>query len=69
MRKRNPRLRAFARVTANGDIVPSSIILRRNPPKSGGRWIELDANQCCITTTTTTTSTSSSTTTTTTTEG
>lgn len=65
MARRNPRLRAFARVTANGDIVPSSIILRRNPPKSGGRWIELDANQCCTTTTTTT---SSSTTTTTTTE-
>lgn len=55
MAKRASRLRAFARVTKNGDIVPSSIIVRSRPPKSGGTWIELDANSCCKTTTTTTT--------------
>lgn len=62
MRKRNPRLRAFARVAVNGDIVPSSIILRRNPPKSGGRWIELDGNTCCSTFQTTSTTTTTTTT-------
>lgn len=62
--RRNPRLRAFARVTANGDIVPSSIIIRRNPPKSGGRWIELEGNQCCSTFQTTTSTTTTTTTTT-----
>jgi hypothetical protein len=59
--RRTSRLRAFARVTKNGDIVPSSIILRRNPPKSGGQWIELDANSCCKTTTTSTTTTTTTT--------
>lgn len=47
--KRDPRLRAFVKVDKLGQVVPGSLILRRNPPE-GGRgfyWQEIVANICC----------------------
>lgn len=47
--KRDPNLRAFVKVDKLGQVVPSSLILRRKPPE-GGRshyWIEIESNVCC----------------------
>lgn len=60
----NNRKRAFVKYTTGGKVIPGSIFVGYNPPKSG-RWVEITYDLCC-TTTTTTTSTSSTTTTTTT---
>ena len=65
MSKRNVRLRAFARLNKNGDVVPSSLVMRARMPKSGGTWVELTANHCCTINWSTTTSTTTTTTTTT----
>src|SRR6267378_5831490 len=49
MAKRDPRLRAFVKVDKLGQVVPSSLILRRKPPESGRShyWIEIEENVCC----------------------
>lgn len=49
MARRDPRLRAFVKVDKNGDVVPSSLILRRKPPENGVShwWQEIEANACC----------------------
>lgn len=57
-------LKAFVRFDGSGDIVPSSVILARKMPKVG-KWVEIDAYQCCNFTPTTTTTSSTTTTTTT----
>jgi len=54
MARRNPNLRAFVRIKENGEVIPSSLILRKQKPKNG-RWIEIVSNVCCTTTSTTTT--------------
>lgn len=59
-------LRAFIRYTAAGKVIPGSLILRKQFPKGGGRWVEIPPDLCCQTTTTTSTSTTSTTTSTTT---
>jgi len=52
------KLKAFVRYDGTGKIVPSSIILAKSKPKVG-KWVEVDAYECCnyvpATTTTTTT--------------
>jgi len=47
--KRDPRLRAFVKVDKLGQVVPSSLILRRKPPENGTShyWIEIEENICC----------------------
>lgn len=47
--KRDPNLRAFVKIDKLGQVVPSSLILRRKPPESGRshNWIEIEANVCC----------------------
>lgn len=49
MAKRDPRLRAFVKVDKFGQVVPSTLILRRKPPENGTShyWIEIEANECC----------------------
>lgn len=59
-------LKAYVRYDGSGRVVAGSLILRRQKPKVG-KWVEIQAYECCNPTTTTTTSTSSTTTTTTTT--
>tara|TARA_R110000868_G_scaffold81_2_gene796 strand:+ start:110 stop:622 length:513 start_codon:yes stop_codon:yes gene_type:complete len=49
------KLKAFVRFDGTGTIVPSSIVLAKSKPKVG-KWIEIDAYECCNSTTTTTTS-------------
>jgi hypothetical protein len=50
------KLKAFVRFDGTGTIVPSSIILAKSKPKVG-KWVEVDAYECCnyVPTTTTTT--------------
>jgi hypothetical protein len=52
------KLKAFVRFDATGRIIPGSLILRAQAPKVG-KWVEVDAYECCnyvpATTTTTTT--------------
>ncbi len=50
------KLKAFVRFDGTGKIVPSSIILAKSKPKVG-KWVEVDAYECCnyVPTTTTTT--------------
>jgi hypothetical protein len=50
------KLKAFVRFNGSGTIVPSSIILAKSKPRVG-KWVEIDAYECCnyIPTTTTTT--------------
>ncbi len=52
------KLKAFVRYDGTGKIVPSSIILAKSKPKVG-KWVEVDAYECCnyVPTTTTTTTT------------
>jgi hypothetical protein len=64
MAKRDPRLRAFAKVDKNGDVVAGVLLIRKSKPQ--GHWEEIIPNVCCTTTTTTSTTTSTSTTSTTT---
>jgi len=49
MAERDPRLRAFVKIDRLGQVVPSSLILRRKPPENGvsHNWIEIEANECC----------------------
>lgn len=47
-------LKAFVRYDGTGRIVPSSLILRRKKPKVG-KWMEINAYECCNPTTSTTT--------------
>jgi len=51
MAKRNPRLRAFAKIDRNGDLVPSTLMLRYKPPMNGqsshNPFYELVPNVCC----------------------
>jgi hypothetical protein len=51
------KLKAFVRFDGTGTIVPSSTILAKSKPKVG-KWVEVDAYECCnyVPTTTTTTS-------------
>lgn len=67
--KRN--LKAFARMDGSGRLVAGSLILRNKKPKNG-KWVEVQAYECCnpiVPSTTTTTTTAAPTTTTTTTAG
>ena len=52
------KLKAFVRFDGTGTIVPSSTILAKSKPKVG-KWVEVDAYECCnyVPTTTTTTTT------------
>ena len=63
-------LKAYVRFDGTGRVVAGSLLLRRKMPKVG-KWMEIQAYECCNPTTTSTststTSTSTSTTTTTTT--
>lgn len=47
-------LRAFARMDANGRLVAGSLVLRSKMPKNG-KWVEVQAYECCNPTTTSTT--------------
>ena len=60
----NQRLKAFVRFDGSGRVVAGSLILRRKKPKVG-KWVEIQAYECCNPSTTTTTTTSLTTTTTT----
>lgn len=53
MAKRDPRLRAFVKLDARGQVVPSVVLLRLHKPK--GQWLEINADACCTTSTSTTT--------------
>ena len=59
--KRN--LKAFVRYDGSGRVVPGSLILRQKMPKVG-KWVEVQAYECCNPTTTTSTTSTTSTTTT-----
>lgn len=61
----NQRLKAFVRFDGSGRVVAGSLILRRKKPKVG-KWVEIQAYECCNPTTTTTTTAAPTTTTTTT---
>ena len=61
----NQRLKAFVRFDGSGRVVAGSLILRRKKPKVG-KWVEINAYECCNPTTTTTTTVAPTTTTTTT---
>lgn len=63
----NNKLKAYIRFDGSGRVIPGSLLLQRFKPKSGGKWQEIDAYECCnytITTTTTATPTTTTTTTT-----
>ncbi len=58
-------LKAWVRFDGSGRIVAGSLILRKNKPKNG-KWMQIQAWECCdpyFTTTTSSTSTTSTTTT------
>ena len=57
-------LKAYVRFDGTGRIVPGSLVLRRNKPKVG-KWMEIEAYECCNPTTTTSTTAAPTTTTTT----
>jgi len=50
-------LKAYVRFDGSGRVVPGSLILRKKMPKVG-KWIEIQAYECCAPTTTTTTTVS-----------
>jgi len=54
--RRDPEIKAYIKLDSNGYAVPASLVLRKKQPKRG-RWIVMDADQCCTSTTTTTTTT------------
>lgn len=56
--------RAFIRYTNSGKVIQGSLILRKQFPKGGGRWVEVPVDLCCTTTSTSTTTSTTSTTTT-----
>lgn len=42
------RLRAFVKISASGDVVAGSLIIRRSKPKpSQGKWVEIPYDICC----------------------
>lgn len=47
-------LKAYVRFDGSGRVVPGSLVLRKKMPKIG-KWIEIQAYECCAPTTTTTT--------------
>lgn len=47
-------LKAYVRFDGSGRVVPGSLILRRKEPKVG-KWMEIQAYECCNPTTTSTT--------------
>lgn len=47
-------LKAYVRFDGSGRVVPGSLVLRKKMPKVG-KWIEIQAYECCAPTTTTTT--------------
>lgn len=47
-------LKAYVRFDGSGRVVPGSLILRKKMPKVG-KWVEIQAYECCAPTTTTTT--------------
>lgn len=58
-------LKAYARYDGSGRLVAGSLVLRNKMPKNG-KWVEVQAYECCnFTPTTTTTTTGTPTTTTT----
>ena len=50
-RRKNTRLKEYARYDGNGRLVPGSNILAREKPKTGN-WIEGQVSICCTETTT-----------------
>lgn len=50
------KLKAYVRIDGQGRVVAGSLILRRKMPKTG-KWMEINANECCNPTTTTTSTT------------
>jgi len=50
-------LKAYVRFDGSGRVVAGSLVLRRKKPKVG-KWVEIQAYECCNETTTTTTSSS-----------
>jgi hypothetical protein len=57
-------LKAYVRIDGSGRVVAGSLVLRRKMPKVG-KWMEIQAYECCNPTTTTTTTAPATTTTTT----
>jgi len=47
-------LKAYVRFDGSGRVVPGSLVLRKKMPKVG-KWMEVQAYECCVYTTTTTT--------------
>lgn len=47
-------LKAYVRIDGSGRVVAGSLVLRRKMPKVG-KWMEIQAYECCNPTTTTTT--------------
>ena len=45
--KSQDRLRAFIKYSNNGNVVPSSLIIRKTRP-SGKNWVEISYNRYCI---------------------
>jgi hypothetical protein len=50
-------LKAYVRIDGSGRVVAGSLVLRRKMPKVG-KWMEIQAYECCNPTTTTTTTSS-----------
>lgn len=45
--------KVYARIDRSGRVIPSTLVRRKQKPKTG-RWVEVgDANVCCTETTTT----------------
>ena len=61
-------LKAYVRLDGSGRVVAGSLLLRRKMPKNG-KWMEIQAYECCNPTTSTTTTAAPVNTTTTTTTG
>lgn len=40
------KLKAFIRLDSYGNIIPTSVVLRKQMPKLG-RWLEIPKSQCC----------------------
>lgn len=49
-------LKGFARMDGNGRLVAGALVLRNKMPKNG-KWVEVQAYECCVPTTTSTTTT------------
>lgn len=50
------KLKAYVRFDGQGRVVAGSLVLRRKMPKVG-KWMEIQAYECCNPTTTTSTTT------------